>query len=103
MGVHCRFKVWRRKTQIKSTSTKMKLALIFLFAIFAIGTASPSGVISQRDTSPHNPDSLFKALTKVSIGDCDGTWCHMNCCEGHYLWYCCPGNDWCAVNSDYCP
>merc|ERR1711913_215659 len=69
-----------------STSAKMKLALIFLFAIFAIGTASPRASIK----------------TELASQDCDGSICATGCCEGHYQWFCCPGGEICAVNPSYC-
>ena len=67
-------------------SAKMKIALIFLFAIFAIGTASPRTTIK----------------TEVTSQDCDGTICGGGCCEGNYQWFCCPDGIHCALNPSYC-
>merc|ERR1712002_321770 len=87
MGIPASKFVGERHKSIPTTA-KMKLALIFLFAIFAFGTASPRASVN--------------ILKEVTSQDCDGTICAGGCCEGSYQWFCCPDGDTCALNPSYC-
>merc|ERR1712020_636461 len=106
MGFIPASEVGEERPKSTSTSGKMKLALIFLFAIFAIGTASPrvteailknipDSIKGQVDVIPHV--GMLKNILDSGLSGCpsdapidcgDGGCCYVGtyCCE---TGYCC--------------